>query len=232
MCDIDVHHAPNPAGAGAHDYDSVGELYRFFDVVRHEQDGLSFGAPDAEQFAAHLQARDRVECAERFVEEEHVGIDGQRARHFDALLHPAGELARVRFFETFEADQIDVLRHALLPLIRIHVEQSEADVAFDRQPRKHAAFLEHEDPAAVGRGDRLPGDRDRPPWGREESAGDVEQRRLAASGWADDAEEFAFFSAEGDVLKDFHRAEAHRDIAELNLHSDAYPQRTEGARSR
>ena len=43
------------------------------------------------------------------------------------------------------------------------LEQAEADVAFDREPGKDAALLEHEDAARVGAVDALAVDADRRP---------------------------------------------------------------------
>ena len=85
--------------ARAHHHDAVGELHRLVDVVGDEDDGLALGLPDAQQFAAHDEAGDGIERAEGLVEKEHVGIDGQGARHFEALLHAAGELGRIGFLE-------------------------------------------------------------------------------------------------------------------------------------
>ena len=74
-------------------------------------------SPDAEQLAAHDQPRDRVERAERLVEEQHVGIDGQGAGHLDALFHAPRELLRIGLLEALEADEIDVVRDAFVALL-------------------------------------------------------------------------------------------------------------------
>ena len=47
----------------------------------------------AQQFA-HRGGDGHVQAGERLVEEQHIGLGGQRARQRDALGLPAGELAR------------------------------------------------------------------------------------------------------------------------------------------
>jgi hypothetical protein len=66
--------------------------------VGDEDDGVALFAPDAQQFAAHDQPRDGIERAERLVEQQHVGFDGQGARHFEPLLHAARQVPPGRPF--------------------------------------------------------------------------------------------------------------------------------------
>ena len=54
-----------------------------------------------------LLAGERVERAERLVHQERAGVVGEHARDRDALLHAAGELARIAVGETFETDQLE-----------------------------------------------------------------------------------------------------------------------------
>ncbi len=97
---VDVDDLLNGGGAGAHHDDAVGELHGLVDIVGDEDDGFALGLPDAQQFAAHDEAGDGIERAEGLVEKEHVGIDGERARYFEALLHAAGERRRDRLFQS------------------------------------------------------------------------------------------------------------------------------------
>src|SRR5205085_857982 len=99
MRDVDLHDSLDTRGARRHDDDAVGELDRLLDVVRDEEDRLFLRLPDAEELASHYEPRDRVERAEGLVEVEDVGVDGQGARHLEALLHPAGKLLRVGSLE-------------------------------------------------------------------------------------------------------------------------------------
>ena len=91
MRDVDVDDLLDGGGAGAHHDDAVGKLDGFVDIVGDEDDGFALRLPDAQQFTAHDEAGDGIERAEGLVEKEHVGVDGQRARHFEPLLHAAGE---------------------------------------------------------------------------------------------------------------------------------------------
>ena len=77
-----------------HDHDAVGEQHRLVEIVGDEQDGLAGAGVDVEQLGLHGLARLRVERAERLVHQQHLRVDGERARDADALLHAAGELMR------------------------------------------------------------------------------------------------------------------------------------------
>ena len=64
--------------------------------------------PDIEQFFAQRDRGQSVERGKRLVHQQHLGLDRERAREADALLHPARQLARIGFFEAVEADLIDI----------------------------------------------------------------------------------------------------------------------------
>ena len=178
----------NRGRASAHDDHAVGELDGFVDIMGHEDDGLALGLPDAKQFAAHDEARDGVQRAERLVEEEHVRIDGQGARDFKPLLHAAGKLRRVSLFEPLQPDHLDVVRDAALAFCARQFEQAEADVAFDGEPGEDAAFLEDEDAARVGAAHCFAIDGYLPAGRREKSGHGIQQRRFAAAGGAEQAQ--------------------------------------------
>src|SRR5437763_2164241 len=219
MRNVDGNDPPHPPRPCAQHHHPIGELHRLVDVVRDEQNRLPLRLPDPQQLAPHLQARDRVERAERLVEVKHVGIDGQRARHLHALLHPAGELAWVGALEALQPDELHVVRDARAALASRKVEQPEADVAFDREPRKNAALLEDEDAAAIGAGHALAVDGHLPCRRLEESAGDVEQRRLPASRRPQNADQLPLGHVQVDVAEHGDVAEMHRHAAEADLHA-------------
>jgi hypothetical protein len=81
--------------AVVHHHHAVGHLECLFLVVGDEHAGhvqlVVQAAQPAPQFLAHFG----IECAERFVEQQHLGLDGQRARQRDALPLSARELVRV-----------------------------------------------------------------------------------------------------------------------------------------
>ena len=69
------------------------EQHRLLDVVRDHQDGVAELRVDLHDLLLQVRARQRVECAERLVEQQHLGLHRERARNADALLHAAGNLA-------------------------------------------------------------------------------------------------------------------------------------------
>ena len=198
---VDVDDALDPRRPRAHDDHPIGQLHGFIDVVGHEDDRLALRFPDAQQLAAHDQPGDGIERAERLVEEQHVGIDGQRARDFHALLHAARELLRIRLLESLKTDQLDVVGDAPLAFSRRQLEQAEPDVSFDGEPGKHAALLKDEDAARVGAVHRLAVDADLARWSARETRHHVQHRRLAAARWTQQADELAFADFEIDVVE-------------------------------
>jgi hypothetical protein len=82
-------------GALFEDDDLVAQQERLVDVVRDEDDGLVEVALQADGLGLQFLADDRVDGAERLVHQQDVGVGGETAGDADALLLPAGELARV-----------------------------------------------------------------------------------------------------------------------------------------
>ena len=77
-----------------HHHEPVRDGQRLLLVVRHHDGGEAELALQLADLDAHLLAQLGVEIGERLVEQQHVGPDRERARERDALLLPAGELAR------------------------------------------------------------------------------------------------------------------------------------------
>ena len=86
-----------------HDDDAVGYRHRFRLVVRHVDDGERQSLLQLADLLAHLPAQPRVEVGQRLVEQQHGGLEHQRARHGDALLLSARELRRQARIETGQA---------------------------------------------------------------------------------------------------------------------------------
>ena len=93
---INIHrdHPIHSTGTGGHDDDAVAHVDRFIDVVGDQEHRGAAGLPEAQHFVLHSHAREGIECAERFVEEENLGMIDQRARQGDALSHAAGKMVR------------------------------------------------------------------------------------------------------------------------------------------
>ena len=106
----------------------VADEDRLLDVVGDEQHGLALALPDAEQQFLHQRAGLVVERAERLVEQQDLGIVGERARDRGALLHAAGELLGKVIVEAAQAD----LREPFVARSRCC---SRAGTPFSRRPK-------------------------------------------------------------------------------------------------
>ena len=108
-------------------------------------------ADRAAQFFADL----RVERAEGLVEQQHLRLVRERARHGDALLLAAGELRRQAVVHALERDQPQQLLAAGPALGRLACAdaQRELDVLADGHVAEQRVVLEHEADAALARRD-------------------------------------------------------------------------------
>ena len=77
-----------------HHHQPVGDGQRLFLVMRHHDGGQPELALQLADLDAHLFAQLGVEVGQRLVEQQHVRPDRERAGERDALLLPAGQLAR------------------------------------------------------------------------------------------------------------------------------------------
>ena len=135
------------------------------------------------QILAHLG----VERAERLVEQQHLGVDGQRTRERHTLTLSAGQLRGKTLLEDRESDDVeqfvdlgvDVLLGALTDL------ESERDVVAHRQVLERRVVLEHETDVALLRrrtGDIVTVDDDGPRIEVVETCDRAQERRLTAAG--------------------------------------------------
>ena len=75
------------AGMGRHDDDAIGHGHRFIDRVRDEDHGFASLFPYSEDLLLEDEAGLLIECAERFIHQQEIGIDRQRSRDRDTLAH-------------------------------------------------------------------------------------------------------------------------------------------------
>ena len=68
---------------------------------------------DVEQEVLHAQTRQRIQRAERLVQEEDLGIAGEGARERCALRHAARDLPRPAVGRRLEPDEREQLPHAV-----------------------------------------------------------------------------------------------------------------------
>src|SRR4051812_45361664 len=189
--------ADDATGARAHEHDPLPEPGGLADVVGHEDDRQLLLGPDPLQLLVQDVAGDRVERGERLVHEQHRAVLGQRTGEGDALAHAAGELVHPLAALAAEVDHLEqpLGLGAALGLADAAGAQRQLDVGRGGQPRQQRRLLEHQG-RALGR------DLDRAGRGGQEARHDVEQRRLAAAGGAEQADELARLDGEVDALQD------------------------------
>ena len=64
-------------------------------IMRHIDRGDAECVVQAADLDAHLLAQVGVQVGQRFVQQQHLGLDHDRARQRDTLLLPAGQLRRI-----------------------------------------------------------------------------------------------------------------------------------------
>ena len=137
--------------AVVHEHDVVGDLHRLLLVVRDEHRRHVHLVVQTAQPVAQLLPHARVERAERLVEQQHLGLDGERARERHPLPLPAGELRGIALAEPLELHELEQLVHALADLLLRTPphRQPERDVVGDRHVLERRVVLEDEADAAL-----------------------------------------------------------------------------------
>ena len=216
--------ALDAAGTEGQKNDAIAEANRFANVVGHENDGASGLAPDALQLVVQQVTSLGVEGGERFVHQQNVGFGGQSAGDGHALPHAARELVDVALFKLRQMNEAQVIACLLLALglgdaFHLH---SEFDVLADRQPGEQAVLLEDEDAVGARTFDRLAVDQNLAGGLRLQPGDQMQQRGLAATRGADDADELSSLHLQVDVVESQQalaalRAIAQADFAEADL---------------
>src|SRR5450830_341083 len=191
------------AGTVSHDDDTVSQIDGLFDTVRDEHDGLLELIPDAQQLILEVAARERVERAERLVHQHNRRIQRQHTGDCHALTHAAGQVFGKTAAEVDQTELIQQLRHAGLDfgLGNTFDFQTEGDVLLHRHPGKQRVFLKHHAAIRAGFGHDLAVGDDAAAAGQGEAGDGIEQGRLAAAGWPQQADELAVRDVEVDVFQ-------------------------------
>ena len=169
---------------------------RLADVVGDEDDRAPGLLPDPVQIVVQLVAGDGVERREGLVHQQQLRFLGQGAGQRAALTHATRQLMRPALGEVDQADHAEQPVDRLVALGAAHLVDAhrELDVAPDGEPGQQSRILEHDRRAAVGDVDGA--------LGRLVEPGDHrQQRRLAAPGSAEDAEELTAGDFQGHVLE-------------------------------
>jgi hypothetical protein len=183
------------------DDDPVGQAYGLIDVMRHEHDRRLVGPPQPQHELVRLDPGERVEGAERLVQEQQLRLTDERAGQRDALTLPARERPRPRFGAIPQADLIQDGLHPLRSRCALGVAEAERDVGAYVPPREQARVLE--DHRRVGRrtyrariGSTV------------QPCEQAQHRGLARTGPAQDGDELALADGEVEPVQDHAGAEA------------------------
>ena len=122
--------------------DAPRESSRVLEVVRHEQRrDLELGQ-ELLQLGPHLDLRVRVECRERLVEQQDLGIPRERAGERDPLPFTAGEAAGTSVLQMPDPKAVEVLVRGVAARV--------LDVLADGEVREERVVLEDEaDPTVL-----------------------------------------------------------------------------------
>src|SRR5205807_5998851 len=106
---------------------------------------LGRALPDVQEFGLHEYSRLCIECAEWFVHQKNIRIEGERTGDRGALLHAAGQLRRIAVFEALQSHEIDKRLRSAFTLGARHALPFEPveDVGSHRLPRKQRKMLEY-----------------------------------------------------------------------------------------
>ena len=138
-----------------HDHDLVGDVHRLLLIVGDEDRRHVLLLVQAAQPDAQLLAHGRVERAERLVEQQHAGLDRERAGERHALALATGELRGIALGEAAQLHEREQLLDTLADLgLRALADlEAEGDVACDGHVLERGVVLEHEADAALLRHD-------------------------------------------------------------------------------
>ncbi len=182
--------------AQPHDPDPVGHRQCFLLVVGDEQGGGAEPLLQRADLLAQLQAHLGVEGGQRLIQQQHPGLDGERAGQRHPLLLTAGQLVRVLLRLRRQADHVQQLSGPRAPLARGQLAhpQPEGDVVERGHVREEAVALEHHAHVTPGGRHRqhvLAVDEDRSGVRRLEARHYAQRRRLAAAGGSEQCDELA-----------------------------------------
>ncbi len=184
-----------------HHADPIGDAERFLLVVGHEQRRDAELGLDPADLVAQREADLGVERRQRLVEQEHLGLHGERPGEGDALLLAARQLVWIAVGECGELDELEHLVDPVLALLARDLAgpQAEVDVERDVEVREQAVALEHHAHVPLVR--RLVGDvdavhRHRAGVGAFETGGDAQRRGLPAPAGPEEADQLAVLHRE------------------------------------
>lgn len=81
--------------AVAHEKNAIRQQNRLVDIVGDHEDGLLCLSNDGQQLILDRAPGEGVQCTERFVQQQHFGLDGESPGDADTLLHAARQFGRL-----------------------------------------------------------------------------------------------------------------------------------------
>ncbi len=144
--DVDDDFVDDAARPLAHDQHAVGQDHGFEQVMGDEQRGLPGFHQRLREIVLQHDAGLRIDRGERFVQQQHRGIDGEGARQRRALAHAAGQLMRVALGEFAKLEGIEKFAGLLSAVRRVELSDFGAQhhVLLDRAPGQQQILLQHE----------------------------------------------------------------------------------------
>ena len=168
----------------------------FLDVMRHQDRREAVLPAQLQHQRLQFHPRQGVDRAEGFVEQQHIRVRGECAGDGDALLHPARQLPGIFVLEAGEADLRDIAAAGLAEVgaaCSPRLFEREHHVRDHRAPRKQRSrILLEQINETRRRTGHAPSAFLHDARSRFQQAGnDLQQRRLAAAGGADNGREFS-----------------------------------------
>ena len=212
--------AKGGSGAGAQRNDPVRHVESLIHIIRDEDDRLPRLLPNLQDLVLKHRTRQRIERAQRLVEQQHFGLRSQRARHGHSLLHAPGKLTWKLVRGMGELHHRNGLLNTdlalSLGLARKDLVHGQGDVFPHREPRQQRVVLKHQSAIRPRTADRRTVHRDGTHIRLLQAGDQVHQGALAAAGVADDRHELSGLRLERDVLEDSIAVEGFRDLVEFN----------------
>src|SRR5262249_46185915 len=153
----------------------------------------------------HQPARHGVEPAERLVHDHDLRLINQRTRQLGAPLHPSRQLKRVFVDEVLKPNLDQQLMGALTKRHAFEVAaklRPETDVLVRCLPRVRARLLKYHHPVPGGAGGAPAVEQNLTSIRPLEACDQIDERRLTATGRADDNSELSGQDIEREILDD------------------------------
>ena len=193
-------------GAAVHDRDLVADTADHVHLVGDQHDGQLQLAVDLGQQLQHRGGGLWVEGTGGLVAEQDARLGGQRAGDADALLHAAGDFLRILVQRVAHVHQRQVVLDPVAPFALVHAALEQLvhrhfDVLVDGQPGQQRMVLEHHAAVRARPAHFLAVENHPAEAGLQQPGDDVQHRRLATAGVADDGDELALGDVQVDVLE-------------------------------